>query len=148
MLDWLGFGKHLERNRQKQRVVKYVCMWTTDVHSTCLNFDLLFVAQSGRTAASQNHPSCQFADKWAKWATMMKAMSFCVWSALVRKLWLVKGFYEKEEMKWLFWLSVSWLSHTQRYIREYFCELLVNWNFFCHPYIENTTALSDIHMHT
>ena len=117
-----------------------------------LNVNVQNVAQNGvvlelrRTAASQNCHSCQFA---VKGATTTKAMSFCAWISSVTALVCKqcsesRVLYEKEEeelekkkeerkkerkkgRRWrnpTFRRSVSQLPRTQRYVREYVCELL------------------------
>ena len=65
--DSLGFGKHLEHNHHKQRVVNCAC-----AVGTRLNHDLLCAAQNDvvlkhhKITASQSCHSCQFAVKRAE----------------------------------------------------------------------------------
>ena len=58
MLDWQEFGRHRECNHHKQNV--FACELHMHNKHTSEPLELC------RTAASQNHHSCQFAAKWGE----------------------------------------------------------------------------------
>ena len=81
------------------------------------------------TTASQNHHSCQFAEKWAERSYYDESDVLCVKyiaqiTALVSIMLCCQDLYGKDDKIGLVRWSVSQLPCTQRYVHEYFCILL------------------------